>query len=622
MKKLLLISIVFSQLVICYPQGSYIPRDIKKAYENNTRSEDGRPGSAYFQNRVNYSIDAEFFPETRLLKGKEKITYHNNSPYIFRYMTLRLYQNIFVQGGVRGRPVDASDTNDGVKITSLTIKGQQIDLENDHWLLYHTQTNIFIPFECDSSSQETLEIGWEFTMPSQPYDRFGGYDKGTFFMGYWFPQVATFDDINGWDIFDYNNVAEFYNEYGNFDVRIKVPENYIVWGAGSLQNPEELLQDKYLERYKKAQDTGEVVHIITAEDRINDPDITRKGSGTWHFTSENVNDFAFATSNSYVWDGSAMENRSGKKISLQSAYNPKAENFDKVIEISKWNIKELETNIVGVDYPYPVLTAFNGIGGMEYPMMINDHDGSLSETIFVTSHEIAHSYFPFLVGTNQRRNGWFDEGLVTMLGMEVQFTRDSSFNLRKNYNEFYQSISGSQLDIPQPVNSIDLTDNVFQVHEYIRPSLAFWALRDIMGKELFNKCLEEFINRWSGKHPTPWDFFNTCNNVSGEDYSWFFNPWLNGFAYTDLAINSASYKGKKIFLNLENIGGMPIPSKLIVTFKDGSTLEKSIDGKSWSKSRLQEIIIKSKKQPSTLLLDTSGYPDSNGQNNNFEFSLR
>jgi hypothetical protein len=619
MKKFLLIFLVHSLLVSCFSQELFIPRDIKKAYDSKTRSMDGNPGSAYFQNRASYSIDAEFDPQTRLLKGKETIEYQNNSEYSLRYIVIRLYQNIFKAGGIRGREVDPGDTNDGVKITSLKIKGKVIHLETDQWLLRESQTNIFLPFNCRADSVAEIEIGWEFTMPAKPNDRFGGYDESTFFMGYWFPQVSVFDDINGWDIFDYNGVAEFYNEFGDFDVRITVPENYIVWGTGILQNPEEVLQKKYLQRYVKAQKDEEIVRIITPDDRKSDKEITARGSNIWHFKAENVSDFAFGTSSKYVWDASGMLNSSGKKIFIQSAYNPEAENYSKVVEIARWSIEELEKNIVGIEYPYPSITVFNGTGGMEYPMIVNDRDGSLVETLFVTSHEIAHCYLPFLVGTNQRRHGWLDEGLITMLGMEVHFKRDSTMNLRKSYTDFYPLVAGSQMDIPQIVNSIYISDNVFQMHEYARPSLAFWTLREIMGKELYQKCIIEFITRWQGKHPTPWDFFYTCNSVSGEDYSWFFEPWFNRYAYPDLSVKSARYQNDTLEITIENTGGMPFPSRLLIWFKDGSRDERIIDAKQWGRSKLYTIALITKKQPANVHLDTSGYPDCNEGNNVFEF---
>jgi hypothetical protein len=619
MKKFFLFFALYSILAICYAQELFIPRDIKKAYENSSRSTDGRPGPKYFQNRASYAIQAEFNPTNRLLKGYEKITYQNNSEYSLRYIVIRLYQNVFKKGAVRGREVDPVDINDGVKITSLTIKGKKMNLETDQWLLRESQTNMFMPFNCRTDSMAEIEIGWEFTMPSKPNDRFGGYNENTFFMGYWFPQVSVFDDINGWDIFDYNSVAEFYNEFGDFDVKITVPENYVVWATGSLVNPSEVLRKEYLQKYLKSQNGEEVVNIIAFADRKTGNSITPKGDNTWHFRAENVSDFAFGTSSSYLWDASSMTSHSGKKISLQSAYNPENENFSKVVDISRWNIQELENNIAGVDYPYPSLSVFHGIGGMEYPMIVNDHDGSLVETIFVTSHEIAHTYFPFLVGTNQRRHGWFDEGMVTMMGMEVHFTRDSTMNLRKTYVDYYPMVAGTQMDIPQMVNSIYIPDNVFQLHEYARPSLAFWTLRDVMGTELYQKCIIEFIKRWEGKHPTPWDFFYTCNNISGEDYSWFFEPWFNKYAFTDLSIISAKYENAVIDVKIENTGGIPFPSILRINYADGTSDARIIDTKQFRLSKTLSIAVNTKKTPVSLLLDTHNYPDCNESNNLFKF---
>jgi len=619
MKKILFACMAFFIFLNSFSQELYIPRDIQKAYDSGTRSKDGKPGRHYFQNRTNYKIEADFDPSTRILKGSEVIKYSNKSKYALKYIVVRLYHNIFKEGGIRGREVDPDDTNHGMKITEITIKGKKCDFETDNCVLRESQTNIFLPFNCAANSDAEIEIKWEFTMPAKPYDRFGGYNENTFFMGYWYPQVSVFDDINGWDIFDYNSVAEFYTEYGDFDVEVTVPENYIIWATGTLQNPSGVLQSKYLERYKNAAKSDEVIKVIEHQDREDTLGVTLKGLNSWRFKAENVNDFAFGTSSTYLWDASSIKSISGKNILIQSAYNPNFQSFDKVVNIAKWNISELESTLPGVAYPYPSMTIFNGIGGMEYPMIVNDHDGNLVETIFVTSHEIAHTYFPFLVGTNQRRHGWFDEGIITMMGMEVHFTHDSTMNLRKTYNEYYPLVAGTQQDIPQMVNSIIIPESVFQLHEYVRPSLAFWTLKDIMGAELFKKCVLEFIRRWEGKHPTPWDFFYTCNNVTGEDYSWFFEAWFNKYAYTDLAINSAKYDNQNLEINIENKGGMPFPARVLIKYSDGSQDIKILDGKQWRKSNIYTISFQTNKKPVNVQLDTSGYPDCNEGNNQVKF---
>jgi hypothetical protein len=205
-----------------------------------------------------------------------------------------------------------------------------------------------------------------------------------------------------------------------------------------------------------------------------------------------------------------------------------------------------------------------------------------------------------------------------MLGMEVHFTHDSNMNLRDSYTEYYPLVAGSQMDIPQMVNSIDLTDDVFQLHEYIRPSLAFWTLRDIMGDEMYKKSINEFIRRWEGKHPTPWDFFFTVNDVSGKDYSWFFQAWFNSFAFPDLAVESANYENDILEVKIKNVGGIPFPSKMIINYSDGSSDEKFICGKQWSQSDLFTLTEQLTKQPVNIHLDTSGYPDCNELNNTME----
>jgi hypothetical protein len=600
-------------------QDLYIPRDIARAYEREYRSFDGKPGPKYFQNRVNYSIDVTFDPVTRLLRGYEKISYINNSDFSLRYCVIRLYQNVFKAGEVRGKNIDPVDINQGMRITSLTIKGKKCDPENDQCFLRESNTNVFLPFNCPPNSDAEIEIGWEVVMPSKPNDRFGGYNENTFFLGYWYPQVSVFDDINGWDNLDYNVVAEFYNEFGNFDVKISLPNNYIAWATGELKNPEEVLNSEFLQLYKNSQASDEIIQIISSADRKNQKPVTKSDVNTWHYYAENVSDFAFGTSSSYIWDATSVKIRDGSRVSIHTAYNPDYLNFDKVAEIARWTIGELENNIIGIGFPYPSMTLFNGTGGMEYPMIVNDNDGTLSESIFVTTHEIAHSYLPFLVGNNQRRHGWLDEGLITMLGMDLHSMRDSSLNLRKNYTEIYPLIAGFQIDLPQVINSILIPENLFQLHEYMRPSLGLWILRDIMGNDPFNQCLREFITRWSGKHPTPWDFFYTVNHVTGEDYSWYFDPWFNRFGYTDLSVQSASFTNDTLIIAVENKGGMPFPAELEIIYKDGNSETIRITGKEWATSRTFLLKLTPGKDPKSLKLNTSGYPDCDETNNEFNF---
>ncbi len=606
-----------SLLSVSYGQESdlYMPRDIRDAYDRGTRSYDGNPGQHYFQNSADYTITASIDPATRRLTGYEKIVYRNNSPYTLRELGLHLYQNIFIKGGNRGREVDPADLTDGVILNSLMINGKSLDPGDSSAILYESQTNRFYKMFSRPGSENTIEITWTLIFPVMKEERMGGIDSTSFFFAYWYPQVSVFDDISGWDIFDYNNVAEPYNDFGNFDVAISVPGDYAVWATGELQNPESVLGGNCMERYGKAKSSGEVVHIIGKKD-LRKNNFTSKGRDPWKFKAADVSDFAFGISDHYLWDGYSKKLNNGKNVFVQSAYLASSVNYRDVAEMTGFVIRELSDTLIGRAFPYPSMTVFNGNDGMEFPMIVNDREeNSKSATWFLTSHEVSHTYLPFLVGINQRRYGWMDEGMTTMLGCEIQKKKISQYDMQEMYLQTYPQIAGTQEDVPLIVNSVYLPDMIYQQHEYMRPSMALWTLRDVLGKEMFKKCLHGFVDRWAGKHPTPYDLFFTFNDISGENLDWFWQPWFLGFSYPDLAIMRIDSSGSENKIFLENRGGMPFPSTLEVKYGDGSTSSLPLDARVWAENNTYIITRPRNKKISALVLHTEGYPDTNAENN-------
>ena len=595
----------------------YIPRDIRSAYEQGTRSYDGNPGAHYFQNRADYKIKAEVDPVSHVLTGYEKITFYNNSPFNLKEIGLRFYQNIFVKGGNRGRTVNQSDLTDGVQLTSLTLNGRVVNLENNPPVIYESQTNTFFRMMAKSGTINTIEATWKLTFPHEKEERMGGIDETSFFISYWFPQVAVYDDIDGWDTFDYNNVAEMYNEYGNYDVTITVPQQFVVWAGGELQNPEEVLSEGCLTRYMTAKNGKRIVQIITKKD-IRKKEVTQEGKQDWKFKASDVSDFAFGISDHYLWDAIKMDAGNNQSVFVQSAYLASSPYYGQVAEMSAYVISQLRDSVIRVPFPYPSMTVFYGNDGMEFPMIVNDEDQeSEARTWFLTAHEISHTYLPFLVGINQRRYGWMDEGMTTVFGQDIHSRKTSLYDLRQMYLYMYPQIAGTQEDVPQIVNSSYLSNIIFQQHEYMRPSMAFWTLRDILGKETFMKCLGGFIERWAGKHPTPYDMFFTFNDISGENLNWFWQPWFLDFDYPDLGISSVDNSGSENRILLENKGGMPFPSNLEVRFTDGTSRNIFIDARVWQQNKMHIVSVAKNKNISGLVLHTEGYPDCDAGNNKY-----
>jgi len=596
-----------------------MPLNIKKAYDKGTRSYDGKPGAKYWQNKLEYKIKLSVNPETRILEGSETIKYFNNSPDILNQLVIRLYQDINKYGNVRMRALTKEALSDGVKIEKIIINKKKMKSFNQ----YRTGTNLFVdlPKPLSPGKNATIEIEWSFIIPKGSNIRMGTYGPSTFIVAYWYPQISVYDDIDGWDIINYTGEEEFYNDYSSFDVEITVPNNICTWATGTLQNPKDLLTPEYFSRYIKALESNSVINIITADD-LETGNIFNKSSenNTWHYKADNVTDFAFAMSDHYLWDAVSLKLANGSSVLISAAYDPKSEDFYEVAEISRVSIQMLSDDFPAVPFPYNRFTVFNGSGGMEYPMMANDGSRfSRSSTVNVTSHEISHTYFPFYVGTNERKYGWMDEGLAQILPLNIQDSLAENNNQRFSNVFNYLLEAGNEMEMPMMTPSNLLDYPTLGTASYFRPAVAFILLRDILGDEVFESTLREFIYRWNGKHPIPYDFFFTFNNVTGEDLDWFWNPWFFERGYPDLSIKDVKTSGNKVEVIIEKIGLLPIPIELrfitdnlteIVIYKDASI---------WKNGESQITIEKNVDQKIELVeIGSSIIPDVNKKNNTFE----
>lgn len=550
----------------------FVPREYKQAYNNETRSNEGIPGKKYFQNSTDYVIKAEFFPDSKLLTGSELITYKNNSPDTLSGIYINLYQNLFKKGEARDSYIDSKNIHNGVEIKSIKVNGTEID--SNSFTYFSTLVAFPVPNKIPPKSETKIEIEWKQLMPLTGMYRIGTYDESSSFIGYWYPKMNVYDDIVGWNTFGYTGNAEFYSDYGNFDVEITVPSTYIVWSSGLLQNANELFRDKYLSRIDEASVSDEVIQIISKDDR-DENNITNDGQKhCWKFKAENLPDFAFAVSDKYLWNATSIK-IGDKRVLINAVYNNKSENFHTVAEICRKSVEYFSNEAPGIPYPYPILTAFNGEkNGMEFPCMINDQDeSSQAGTLFITTHEVAHSYFPFYVGTNEQEYAWMDEGLASIIGISAlaHLMGTVEATILEQANQKYTSSSAKlAIDIPLMSGTHHLGDFTSSFTTYIRPITAFSLLFNYMGKEKFYQAIREFTTQWKGKHPIPYDLFHTFDKVSGEDLGWFWKPWFFELGYADISIGAIEYLTDKTIVHIDNIGSFPIPVNLTVRYKDGS----------------------------------------------------
>ena len=619
-KKIFPLLIVFVLSSLLFAQDKYYtPLNIKSAFNNKTRSLDGKPGENYWQNRSDYNLKAEYNPRTKLLKGHAEIKYHNNSPDTIKQITIRLYQDIYKKGNTRDFQLDPRSLNDGVKVTNQKIDNESLPIAN----INRSGTNLFYNLlkPLNPKSQVNISLDWEFNMPIYSGVRMGTYDSVSAFVAYWYPQVAVYDDIDGWDNLNYTGQVEFYNDFGDFDVELTLPKGFVVWATGVLQNPESVLAPAIYEKYKNASQSDSIYHIIKTEDYKNLVTSDNE-KNVWKFKAEYVPDFAFATSNHYLWDGSSIvvDKKTGRKTFVDAAYNRDSKDFPLVANIARITVDMLSNDLPGYPFPYPKITIFNGEGGMEFPMMVNDGsaDGKAG-TVHVTSHEISHTYFPFFMGINERKYAWMDEGWATLLPSRIQSKLAPGYDPISRNALQYNEYAGGDRDIAPIVPSFLLNGASYRTASYRRPGEAYNILYELLGEETFKKALNEYIARWNGKHPIPYDFFNTFENVSGEDLSWFWKPWFFESGYPDLAISSIvpSEKSQKVII--ENKGTMPIPVELKVTYDDGTNETQTQSPAVWKNgNKKYEALFNTSKKIKSVELGSTKYSDVNLKNNSFK----
>ena len=572
--KLLVLSavLILVYTAVIYPQGKniFIPNEIRKTYKNETRDYRGIPGKNYWQNRSDYVIKAELNPGTAMVSGSEEITYYNNSPDTLKIIVLRLYADVFKKGNMHNLEIDPGDLNDGVKIISAKAGENVFDISQNSKTALRQGTKLILKLKnfIPPSSVEKIYIDWELSLPKKTFIRIGAYSLNNLFVGLWYPQVAVYDDIRKWDMQDYLAQQEYYNDFGNFDVEISVPEGYVVWGTGELQNANEVLRNDIFEKYNKAKTSSEIIKVIEENDYLKGIVTKAGGKLTWKFKAETVTDFAFGVSNNYLWDAvSTPAGENGKSVLVSAAYSKESADFTEVCDIAGQSVDYYSNVFPGIPFPFPVMTVYNGADGMEFPMIINDGSfDTRSGTVYVTSHEILHMYFPFLVGTDETRYAFMDEGFAVYIPEELQMQIEPELDQKLLQTTFFSRASGVASEPPLINYSTYLYGNQYFASYYGKSERALVTLEELLGRQKMKEVFIEFTNRWKYKHPTPYDFFFTVEDVTGMDLSWFWKAWYFDYNFADYEITSVE-NGK---ITITNTGKLPLPVELKIYYKDGS----------------------------------------------------
>lgn len=606
----------------------FMPLNIQRAYEAGTRSLDGRPGPNYFQNEASYDMQVRIEPETETLSGQARIVYKNNSPRTLRKLVLRLYQDMYKRGSERDQYISPEDEHDGVQLAYLRVGGDSLSLESSLVSRSGTNMTIALPDALPPAAELTLDIGWQFPIPTQTLVRMGKYGDQSYFIAYWYPQVAVYDDVDGWDEANHGGLHEFYQDFADFQVEITAPAEFVVWGTGELQNGNDLLAPRVWQQYQLAQRVDTVVHLMTAADYRAGRRATREGEWhSWKFEASNVPDFAFALADHYLWDASSVivDSTTKRRVLVDACYKPNSPDFPEVAGIARKVVADLSFNLPGIPFPYPKITVFNGEdlgGGMEYPMMVNNASSfSTMFSVYLTYHEIAHTYFPFYMGTNERKYAWMDEGWASILPTKLSEELVPSGDPLGMQIFRYLSFAGDEMERPLMTPSIQLDGRAYGTAAYSKPALAYHYLRDMLGETRFKQALLTYMERWHGKHPLPYDFFYSMNEGSGQNLNWYWNDWFFWQGYPDLALEDVAIKGKKAKLRVTRPGGLPLPIHLTFLLKDGTEQQAHYTALAWKDgTEAVELKFRFKEAIEQIKLGGADIPDVHPSDNLYDLN--
>ncbi len=561
---------------------------------NEVRRADGAPGPRYWQQRADYLIKATLDTAARRIDATEQIRYTNRSPDTLRFVWMQVDQNLFRPGST-GSLLFAAESRfggagfpGGFDILSLTQSpapaaraagtrrrtpaggpATETPLEHrvDDTMMYVELAQPLAP-----GATTVLDLAYRFNVPEHGADRMGR-DGSLYEIAQWYPRMAVYDDVHGWNTEPYLGQGEFYLEYGDIDYEVTLPAGYIVAGTGVLQNPEQVLTPVVRARLAAAVGSDTTMAIVTPEELASGAARPKRdGMLTWRFRAEQVRDAAWAASPDFQWDASGWDG-----VLAQAYYRSSArELWQDAAKMSRYSIQEYSTR--WFRYPYPQISAIEGpVSGMEYPMVAMEaHSDDAPDLYNVITHEIGHMWFPMTVGSDERRYAWMDEGFNTFMNTfsEEDYWKRDDRETRRNEMRFVTSLdqSPSAQPIMTPANRYKSNDNLGSL-AYVKPSIMLLALRNkVLGPEVFDTAFREYTRRWAFKHPQPADFFRTIEEVSGRDLAWFWR----GFFYTTAALDQSVESVKQApdgtaLISLRSLGAAVMPVELELAFDDGST---------------------------------------------------
>lgn len=599
-----------------------------------TRSASGQPGHAYWQNSADYYLNVSLNEDKKEIAGTAEITYTNNSPDALSFLWLQLDQNLFAKDSRGNGVVPMSGSRNGAHGEELNggyhIKSVKLDGKEVQYTITDTRMQIDLPKELKAKGGKAkIAVEYSFISPEYGSDRMGVQNTKNgkiFTMAQWYPRMCVYDDVLGWNTMPYLGASEFYLEYGNITANITVPSNHYVVASGELLNEKEVYTREEINRWNEARSSDKTV-MIHSESEIGKNKTA--GTKTWKFKITQARDFAWASSSGFIIDASRINLPSGKKSLAISAY-PAESAGDKAwgrsTEYTKAAIEHYSNK--WYEYTYPAATNVAGNeGGMEYPGIVFCHMDSKGESLWgVTDHEFGHNWFPMIVGSNERLFAWMDEGFNTFInGLSTEAFNKGEYYKKPNLARTGSYLMGDNLE-PIMVGPDNMKERNIAALAYYKPGAGLSVLREaILGPEKFDKAFRTYINRWAFKHPTPWDFFHTMENVSGEELNWFWRGWFFNKWKIDQAVKNVKYingdfkNGAEV--TVENLGQLPMPTTVQVKFKDGTSKTVKIPVEVWKRNTEWTFKVDAVKEIDEVKLDpNSVVPDINVKNNTWTSS--
>ncbi|MFL5569882.1 MAG: M1 family metallopeptidase [Gemmatimonadaceae bacterium] len=551
-----------------------ITRMIQRALAAGTRDSTGRPGRNYWQLWTDYRINASLDPKTSVVTGRETVTIRNNSDSAMRTLVLRLDQNFFTPNVARLET--ASELTEGMQITRLVVNGQTINISDTvgapipntqrrstpmATILRNTSARIPLATPIAAHGSGTIEADWRFRVPRVDNGRgtrMGRWADTLYQVAQWYPRVAVFDDLRGWDTEPYLGPAEFYNNYGRFDVSIEVPAGWIVGSTGVLQNPNEVLTAAARERLSHVLESDSVRTIISATERGAGKSAAAGNRRTWRFVADTVGDVAWATSNQFVWDATRATIAGRGAVPINILYLPgHAQQYAQAGPITRHALEFYSK--LWMPYAYPQLTMVDGPElGMEYPMFI-------MSAVFAADHEAGHQWWPMMVGVNETWYGFMDEGFNQYMNILSDADYAHKPAVLDSLGLSYGRISGNELEPPLMWDE-NYAGPLYGFAAYGKAPLMLSALGGVVGDTAVQRAMSDYAKAWRFKHPSPWDFAFFMNTALRRDLGWFWYYWLFTTESVDGSIQDVRTLGQRTAVTVRQNGQMPSPIVLKVEF--------------------------------------------------------